>query len=130
MSRHTKLYERMKNTLQAQLHIGVWKSTSPPGRPGSNRIWYICLNWQDRNTKKGKFRQIVLSDRLPYMTARTTAIALGKRCNLMVLQHKEDDFVILGIPVERIHPIDEARDRKALRDLRKAPKITAATWML
>ena len=129
MGPHTKLREKMNKVLLAQLHIGLWNS-SAPSRPGSNRTWYICLNWQDRNAKPGKYRQIVLSDKLPYQSARAFAMALGKRCNLMVLQGKGDDYIIVGIPVERINEVDAARDKKALRELRKAKRITAATWML
>mgnify|MGYP001577694236 FL=1 len=130
MGRHTnKLLERMNKVLLAQLHIGLWNS-SAPNRPGSNRTWYVCLNWQDRNADKGKYRKIVLSDKLPYQTAKAIAMGLGKRCNLMVLQRKNDDYIIVGIPKERTNAIDEARDKKAVRELREAKKITAATWML
>ena len=114
--------EALKEALLAKPHIALWKSGPPPSRRNRQRAWYVCLNWQDKNSKKGTYRQITLSNSFMYGRAREIAIRLGKKCNLPVLQHGPADFANIFVPVERTNDIDVARDKQALKELQKNKK--------
>lgn len=114
--------ETLKDALLAKPHIALWKSGPPPSRRNRMRAWYVCLNWQDKNSTKGEYRQITLSDSFGYKRARAIAIAVGKKYNLPVLQHGPADFANIFIPMERTNDVDIARDQKTLKELQKSKK--------
>lgn len=122
--------EVLREELLTKVHIALWKSRPSTQLADSNRVWYVRLDWKEKNSDKVTFRKIILSDTFVYQTARAIALALGKRCNLPVLQMDSGDFTNIGIPIERTNDLDVARDHKALKDLRNAEKITVPIWML
>ena len=115
--------EDLKEALLARPHIALWKSGPPPNRRRPGQAWYVALNWQDKNSKKGNHCQITLSNWFVYGKAREIAVRMGKKYNLPVLQHGPADFANIWIPVEKTNDIDRARDRKALKELLKSKKV-------
>lgn len=112
--------EVLKEELLAKPHIALWKTDPPTDHNKSSQGWYACLNWQDKGAKKGKYRQIKLSDTFVFLPAQTIALSLGRKCNLPVLQHNAEDFIVIAIPVERTTDIEIARDKQALKELLKS----------
>ncbi len=110
--------EAVKEALLAKPHIALWKL----GRK-QRRVWTVCLNWQDKNSKQGNYRQVTLSNSIMYARAREIAIREGRKYNLPVMQHGPADFANIWIPTERTNQIDIARDRKALKELLQSKKV-------
>lgn len=121
--------EALKDALLAKPHIALWESgPSSEHHPERSRNWNIQLNWQDKNARKGRYRQIMLSDNsMMYKYAKGIAIELGKKCNIPVLKHGREDFKVIGVPVERTNELDTARDKKALEELMKIKKTTSSS---
>ncbi len=120
--------EAFKDSLLAKPHIALWESgPSSDNFPQRTRNWHVYLNWQDKNAKKGRYRQIVLSEDLLYKWARDIAIERGKKCNLPVLKHRREDFRVIGIPAERTNELAIARDKKVLEELMKINKVTTSS---
>ncbi|TSC84704.1 MAG: hypothetical protein G01um101413_88 [Parcubacteria group bacterium Gr01-1014_13] len=121
-------HEAIRDALLVMPHLALWES-GPSSRhhPHRSRNWHIDLNWQDKNAKQGRYRQIRLSEDLLYKWAKDLAIETAKKCNIPVLKHGREDFKVIGIPVERTNDLDKARDKKALEELMKINKVTTSS---
>lgn len=120
--------EAFKDSLLAKPHIALWESgENPDDQPKRKRNWHVQLNWQDKNAKRGHYRQIMLAEDILHKVARDVALELGKRCNIPVLKHGRANFKVIGVPEERTNELDKARDKKALEELMKINKVTASS---
>jgi hypothetical protein len=121
--------EIIKDALLAKPHIALWESEEFldyfPYEP--TPIWHVHLNWQDKHALKGHYRQIVLSEDLPYKTARDIALEVARRCNIPVLKHGHKKFRVISVPEKRTNDLDKARDKKVLGELMKINKDTTSS---
>lgn len=124
--------EALKEELQKHLHIAIFKTWSRPidhTRP--DKVWSVCLVWQDRHDKQGQYRKVVFKETYDYNRARHFADQTAKECNLMVLQHNNTvDLRIVSMPVERANDLEVAKDKQAIKKLLGSKKIDLHYWML
>ncbi len=113
----------LKMTLLAQPHFSLKEIYPQKNLKRRRPHWIVSLEWEVKINEKVTPDEIVLTKPFIYPTARDTAILLGEKCNLPVLEHDwVGSITSIGIPVEREHEIDKMRDRKALEELQKNRK--------
>lgn len=120
-------HQAVQEELLKKLHIGLW--TSPPGPGKTLRVWHIRLNWQDKNAKKGAYREIKIQDCEVYRNARNAAIRLGAEYNLPVLHRGTKELIVIRAPTERTNDIEIARDKRKIKEFLKSKKVRYYYWM-